>query len=236
MFYKLLMSDATEDGIVNKDVIGRISSTAAYTIIKGGVQYNRYIHKKAGEVITSSRRAIDQSDVDACLWGQKYQPVALSIFTKVMDGLFKYEEMVTNKMVLDIEKRTITVPDAIFIKKNQDEGYSARVLEIKCPITYNNFIELLICETPADILSANPEYYWQMIDEMLVCGSAVGYFMVYHPDFEENGYRIVEFNICDVKKDMTQLKEAKSVAHGEIHKLVSRIKAIESQILIRKRT
>jgi hypothetical protein len=71
--------------------------------------------------------------------------------------------------------------------------YEVETLEVKCPPTYDNYIKLFECDYPAQLKVEEPKYYWQVIDQMDMCGSMVGNFMVYHPDFKAGNMNMIKF-------------------------------------------
>lgn len=178
--------------------VGRLTSSQMFCIMgedgigKGGMTY---LYQKAGEALTgvSNDKELDfDEDLD---WGKLYEPEATIEFGKYLGVNF----LVTQKLISDPESRFSTTPDAIvvhgecFIDKDE---YNVSSAEGKCPRTYAGFIQLFLCETPADLYRISKKYYWQTIDQMHQTGSAVGYFYVYHPLFPPGS----NLNIITFKK------------------------------------
>jgi hypothetical protein len=171
-----------------------------------------YIYHKVGEDLTGhSTSADDQIEDENTTWGLQYEPIAIGKFQQKM----KVEFLATQKLISNPEKRFSSTPDAIWIHgicMNQIE-YNVSTLEVKCPRKYHKFIPLWECETPAQLKLFNKGYYWQVLDQMDNCGSALGYFAAFHPLFPEgSNLRIIEFRKIDLWNDFSLLKERKITA------------------------
>lgn len=172
-----------------------------------------YIHQKIGEELTGVCNATGEESVDNenTFWGKEYEPEAIKKFGQIK----QLEYLVTQKVILNPYTRFSSTPDAIWVHGeclNQLE-YNVSTVEVKCPPTYNNYIPLKKCKTPADIKRFKAKYYWQVLDQMENCGSALGYFMCYHPLFPEGAnYNIIEFRKMDLWDDFKLLHNRKKQA------------------------
>lgn len=192
--------------------LGRFTSSRIHCLMtkdpfeKGAMTY---IYHKIGEVLTGQTTAEDEVLEDEnTAWGNKYELEAVNLFGLKMNLDF----LAVQKLILAEEKQFSSTPDAIWIKgicKNQEE-YNVRTVEVKCPRKYHKFIPYYMCETPEQVRKLNSVYFWQVIDQMDNCGSAVGYLAFYHPLFPEGAnMRIIEFNKMKLWDEFKLLKERK---------------------------
>lgn len=196
--------------------LGKLTSSKKATIIcdKGLTQgAMTYIYQKVGEEITGQSTADfeDQIEDENTVWGLQYEAEALQNFKK-LKGI---EFLATQKLISNPDKRLSSTPDAIWIHGvclNQDE-YNVSTVEVKCPRKYHKFFPLHKCKTPQDLKAFNKNYYWQVIDQMDICGSALGYFVCYHPLFPpETNMRIIEFRKIDLWDDFKLLAQSNKKA------------------------
>lgn len=186
-----------------------------------------YIYHKVGEKLTGHTTAEDESIEDEnTAWGNQYEPAAINEFGRKMGLKF----LAVQKLIMNPESQFSSTPDAIWIKgvcKNQYE-YNVRTVEVKCPRKYHKFIPYYLCVTPTDAKKANPVYYWQTIDQMDNCGSAVGYLVFYHPLFPEgSNLRIIEFDKMKLWDDFKLLATRKKLAIEKYNEI--RLKLLTSQ-------
>jgi len=179
-----------------------------------------YIYHKVGEKVTGRTTAEDEIIEDEnTVWGNQYEPEAINKFGVKM-GL---EFLAVQKLILAPEKQFSSTPDAIWVKgicKNENE-YNVRTVEVKCPRKYHKFIPYYMCETPAQVKKINNVYYWQTLDQLDNCGSAVGYLAFYHPLFPpESNMRIIEFNKMELWDDFKLLHERKLMAVEKFNEII----------------
>jgi len=191
---------------------GKMTSSRINTIMApkgigdGGLSY---IMHKVGETLTGhTTDEGDEIEDENTVWGIQYEPEAIKHFC---DDL-KIQYLVSQKLISAPDSHFSSTPDAIWVKgicENQEE-YNVSTLEVKCPRKYARFIPLFRCNTPQDVKDYSRVYYWQVLDQMDNCGSAVGYFGVYHPLFPPHSNRkIIEFKKMDLWDDFKLLKERK---------------------------
>jgi hypothetical protein len=171
-----------------------------------------YIYHKVGEELTGHITAEDdQFEDENTAWGNTYEPEALKLFQIVK----KVQYLASQKLIHNPNKRYSSTPDAIWIHGvclNQVE-YNVSTLEVKCPRKFHKFIPLHRCKTPAELKKLSRMFYWQTMDQMLNCGSAVGYFMAYHPQFPPAAnHRIIEFRKMELWDDFKLLTDRKEGA------------------------
>lgn len=175
-----------------------------------------YIYRKVGEELTGVP-ARDSVDTPATIHGNVFEPEALRKYKAKM-GI---EFLVTQKLIYGESERFSSTPDAIEIlsERSDCEGYNVKPIEVKCPPTYDAYIGLCMCNTPADLKKHEKSYYWQLIDQVDTCGALGGTFICYHPDFQIGQMKIIEFrimeqigNVFPLKNDLDFLRERKKLA------------------------
>jgi hypothetical protein len=201
-----------------------------------GDGFMKYVREKAGEEITG-KSAKKEIDTDATRWGSFYEAEALQKFGVKMGISF----LVTQQLVCDPLSRFGCTPDGlIVIRESTDKTeYEVETVEVKCPPTFSNYIELFECETPMDLKKANPTYYWQCLDQIINCESLKHHFVAYHPDFKRGNMKILSFtpNHPSISKkgekeflvyqDIKYLKEAKKKAEDAFDNVRSKLMAVE---------
>ena len=202
-----------------------------------GNSFIRYVREKVGEELTG-KSAKGEIDVEATRWGAFYEAEALSKFGK-QKGL---EFLVTQQLVCDPTSRFGCTPDGLIVlRESPDETeYEVETVEVKCPPTFANFIELFECETPMDLKEANSQYYWQCLDQMENCESLRHHFVVYNPDFRCGNMKVLSFvsnydvvtgkgvKEFPVYKDLKLLREKKLLAEQKFHEIRSKLMAVEN--------
>lgn len=202
--------------------LGRFTSSRIHFLMspKGfGDGAETYIYHKVGEELTGRTTAEDdQIEDENTLWGLENEPAAIRKFHDIK----QVEFLVTQKLIFAPGKRFSSTPDAIWIHSifaNQFE-YNVSTLEVKCPRKFHRFIKHFKCKTPEDIKSRSPIYYWQVLDQMDNCGSAIGYLFFFHPLFPEGcNFRLIEFRKIDLWGDFKLLKDRKQQAVDEFDAL-----------------
>lgn len=154
---------------------------------KGGMSY---IYRKVGEHISGVpiRKEID---TEATVWGNIYEPEAIRKYGRKHN----LEFLITQKLIFDPNGRFSSTPDFLEVESETEEkeGYNVTTGEVKCPLTYDAFIALCLCDTPADVKKTEKKYYWQTLDEMENCGSVKGKLVIYHPHFGEHSLKEIVF-------------------------------------------
>lgn len=182
-------------------------------ITDGGLTY---IDQKLGEEMTG-HSVSDEDDLEDenTAWGNMYEPKAIEIFHIKNNVQF----LVTQKLIHAANTRFSSTPDAIWVHgeaSNQLE-YNVSTLEVKCPRKFHRFNKLFRCKTPTDLYKVDKKYFWQVIDQMDNCDSAVGYFGVYHPLYPEGcNWRQIQFKKIDLWDDFKKLKIRKTEAVNKL--------------------
>lgn len=189
-----------------------------------------YIYHKVGEVLTGQTLA-DMDDVvedENTTWGLQYEPDAINELGRRM----KIKFLVTQKLIMNPDKHFSSTPDAIWPISLCENGYeyNVRTIEVKCPRKYHKFIPFYRAKTPAEVRKLSRVYYWQVLDQMDNCGSAVGYFAVYHPLFPKDAnMNIVTFNKMDLWEDFKLLQSRKKSAIEKFEEILAEFRPV-SQI------
>lgn len=171
-----------------------------------------YIDQKLGEEMTG-HTVSDEDDIEDenTAWGNQYEPKAIERFQ--WDN--KVNFLVTQRMIHAQNTRFSSTPDAIWVHGealNQLE-YNVSTLEVKCPRKFHRFNKLFRCKTPQDLLKVEAKYFWQVIDQMDNCDSAVGYFAVFHPLYPATcNFKQIQFKKLDLWDDFKKLKQRKTEA------------------------
>ena len=192
-----------------------------------GSGFLRYVRLKVGEEITG-KSAKGEIDVEATRWGGFYEAEAIQKWGKKM-GL---DFMVVQQLISEEGSRFGSTPDGLIVTRiSPDETeYEVETVEVKCPITFDNYLLLFECETPAELKAAKKEYYWQVLDQMDNCEALIGHFIAYHPYFRVGNMKHIQFNkmeCIETKKgkefpiyaDLKFLKEQKRLAVESFDKL-----------------
>ena len=195
--------------------LGRLTSSKWFTQMGEkplGDAALTYLYQKVGEELTGQTTAEDETIEDEnTAWGLQYEPFAL----KVLKDAKKIEFLATQNIIFDTNNRFSSTPDAIWIhgESISQLEYNVSTVEVKCPRKYHKYIPLYRCKTPAQLKSFNKQYYWQVIDQMDLCDSALGYFMCYHPLFPEgSNFNVIEFRKIDLWDDFKLVKARKKIA------------------------
>lgn len=147
-----------------------------------------YIRRKVGEELTG-KPCRGEIDVEATRWGNFHEAEALNKFG-LQHGI---EFLVAQQLICDHDSRFGCTPDGLIpIRHSPDETeWEVETVEVKCPPTFDNYIRFFECETPMDLKSESPQYYWQVLDQLDNCEALMGYFVVYHPDFKTGNLKVL---------------------------------------------
>jgi putative phage-type endonuclease len=209
-----IYSDEWHQFRLGKFTSSRIHAIMGESLTEGFVTY---VDQKVGEEMTGQTTAYDEEIEDEnTAWGRQYEPEALKKF-QVEN---KVNFLVTQKMISNPKSRFSSTPDAIWVhgESLDQTEYNVSTLEVKCPRKYHKFNKLFRCKTPQDLYKVSRPYYWQVLDQMDNCDSAVGYFACYHPLYPEWGqFRQIEFKKIDLWDDFKRLKQRKLLAEQKFH-------------------
>jgi hypothetical protein len=101
--------------------------------------------------------------------------------------------------------------------------YNVSTVEVKCPFSFDAAVPLFLCNTPDDVKKENKAYYHQILFQMEVCDSLVGYLVVYQPMFKANKMKVVEFRKKDLISEFKLLKERKESAIAKYNEIRNKL-------------
>jgi len=192
-----------------------------------------YIRRKVGEELTG-KPSKGEIDVEATRWGNFFEAEALNKFG-LMKGL---DFLVSQQLVTDPNSRFGCTPDGLIPIRHSPDGteYEVETVEVKCPPTFDNYIRYFECETPMDLKSESPQYYWQKLDQMDNCEALKGHFVVYHPDFKAGNMKVLTFDTMmqiqgkngkefPLYEDLKLLRERKKLAEQKFDEIRSKLMA-----------
>lgn len=168
-----------------------------------------YIYRKCGEDV-SGVACRDEVDNSATRWGLLHENEGLKIFGQKIGIKF----LVTQKLIREEGSRFSSTPDALIVhgESSDQTAYNVSTVEIKSPISYDAYIGLFLCDTPAQLKKENKAYYFQCLDQMDNCDALKGYFVCWQPLFKMGGMKIIEFRKIDLVEDFKLLRERKRLA------------------------
>ena len=163
-----------------------------------------YLYRKVGEE-ASGLPARDNVDTVATEWGKKTEPEAIVEFGK-SKGL---EFMIVQKLICRPDSRFGCTPDALIIHNESidKQFYNVSTVEVKCPFSFDSSVALFLCKSPADVKKQNKEYFHQVLFQMELCDSLIGYLVIYQPMFRVNKMNVIEFRKLHLREDFKLLKE-----------------------------
>lgn len=204
----------------HQEKLGKLSSSEISKVMEDNKGMLSYIYRKVGEELTGVP-AKNEIQTEATVNGHVFEPIALREYAQA-NGI---KHFVESKLIHGSHEKYCSTPDGLVItaQRTDVDGWDVWPVEAKCPLTYEAFISLYLCETPFDILKVKKDYFWQLMDQIDNCGSLQGIFVVYHPDFVVNGkrglHKAIPFRIMEpsgkefpLKKQLDFLRERKKLA------------------------
>lgn len=175
-----------------------------------------YIDQKLGEEMTG-HCVSDEDDIEDenTVWGNMYEPDAIKKFHL----LNKVEFLASQVFIHAQNTRFSSTPDAVWIhgEAANELEYNVSTLEVKCPRKFHRFNRLFRCKTPEDLFKSEKKFYWQVLDQMDNCDSAIGFFGVYHPLYPEwCNWRQIQFKKLELWDDFKKLKQRKAEAEKKL--------------------
>lgn len=169
--------------------LAKFTSSEIHRAIGSG--FIRYVREKVGEELTGKPTSLEV-ETDATRWGLLHESEAIQKLGKKLGIDF----LITQQLVSDPNERFGCTPDGIIpIRESPDKTeWEVETVEVKCPPSFANYIELFECETPMDLKKAEPKYYWQCLDQIDNCQSLRHHFVIYHPDFRVGNHKVLTFS------------------------------------------
>lgn len=196
---------------------GKFTSSEIHKLIPNGRakgdQFSQtgktYIKQKVAEYIT--KEPIQKPTTYAMEWGTSHENEALIEFEKQYGEVEKYGG--GNPVFLEGGKFWGGTPDAMF----QDA-----VIEVKCPFNSTEHLEHLLFKSVEEFKDYVPEYYWQMVSNMLLANKEVGIFVSYDPRFpDEFRLKVLKFKL--IQEDADLLIKKIQWASAEMEGILGRI-------------
>lgn len=166
-----------------------------------------YIYEKVGEEI-SGQPAHTEIDNESTRWGLIHEADG----TKKLGEALGVEFLVTQTLITIPGTRFGSTPDAIWPIKKYGDAWDVETGEIKCYPSYSRMIRCMLCDTPADVKKADPDAYWQVIDQVDMCDSMRGNLGYYHPAFRGVNFKLIRFRKIELIEDFKLLKIRKKLA------------------------
>ncbi len=168
--------------------LGKFTSSEIHLLM--GSQAIQYIRRKVGEEMTG-KSSKGEIDTEGTRWGAFHEAEALQKFGK-SKGL---EFLIVQQLIADPDNGKFGgTPDGLIPIRESTDGteYEVETVEVKCPFTFEQYLLLFECENPLDLKKSKHEYYWQVLDQMDNCGTLVGWFVAYQPDFRMGNMKIMK--------------------------------------------
>lgn len=140
---------------------------------------------------------------DATMWGITQEADAMTLFIKKHPHLNVSYFGVTNPKYYEYNDFVGGSPDGIFTSHNDDGG----IIEIKCPFNTTAHLRHLRVVDATSLLDISPEYYWQIVANMLFTGTKMGYFVSYDPRIIKDNLVLHIVPIIPTDSDIELLKE-----------------------------
>lgn len=193
---------------------GKITSSEIYKIMNNGRKETfsqtakTYIKEKVAEYLT--QEPISKPTTYAMEWGNSHEFEAITVLQEKLGKQVQYFGN-ANPEFLNGGKFWGGTPDAIY------EDY---VVEVKCPFNSKEHLEHLLFKTSEDLKDYAPEYYWQILSNMILANKNKAMFISYDPRFPEDlKMKILEFELN--KSDMMSLVDRLSLATTEIETILN---------------
>lgn len=196
-----------------------------------------YIRRKVGEELTG-KPAREDIDVAATRHGLLHEADAMRKFGQ-QKGL---EFIIVQQLIVIPDTRFGGTPDGLIILGVSPDGleYEVETVEVKCPPSYDGYISLFECETPLKVKETKREYYWQVLDQMLLCGARRGHLVIYHPDFKAGNHKSIVFDALEavldekgkktfpIHADLKLLRERKNMAVEKFEQIRAKLMKVSS--------
>ena len=193
---------------------GKITSSEVYKIMSSGRKETfsqtakSYIKMKAAEVLTNEPKDIPTTY--AMEWGNSHEFEAMQFLQeKIKKEILHFGN--ANPVFYEKSKYWGGSPDGLM---------GEYVIEIKCPFNSSEHLEHLMFKTQEDLKDYAPEYYWQIVSNMLLTDKEKAFFISYDPRYLEQ-YRIKMLEIKLDKSDAKFLQERIQIASVELETILA---------------
>lgn len=176
----------------------------------------RYLYRKCGEEL-SGIPCRDSVETEATKHGLMYENIAIRKYADKVGLKF----VVTQALIFEPGSRFACTPDFLIAHRydSKRKAYEVTTGEIKCPLTFDGYIGLALCNTPADVKAFKKEYYHQVLFQMAICGALKGLLIAYHPDFKAGGMKVIEFRKVELLDEFTLIEQRKILALAKFEEI-----------------
>lgn len=147
----------------------------------------------------------------------------LRLFVKEQQILEKMFHV--QKLIYGEEIAYSTTPDGVWLKSYvpEKDAYNASTVEIKC-LQAEKHIQMMECDSPADVKAAEKKFYYQVLDQMIVSGCPDGYLVFFHPSITgKGGYKSIQFKQSDLWEEVKEVKAKKKLALIEFDRIFQKL-------------
>jgi hypothetical protein len=214
-----------------QDRCGKLTASEIYKIMGKGKtkdQYfgqvaESYMLQKVGEILTLEPNNGGRVNISSLEWGNHYESEAATKFQERYDLLSLQYFGVSNPKFYSYNEYCGGSPDGVFESVTGEQG----IIEIKCPYNSAEQIRHFGITDSHSLQSVAPEYYWQMVANMLFTETRIGYFISYDPRMVFDKHKLHVVPIEPIVGDMDILKERISEASKWILYLVNKLNTNE---------
>lgn len=210
-----VVSDQGSDGW-NQARIGRFTASEIFKLMteprnKGDKEAGKlsegamtYVQQKVAEVMTGQPKS--ESYAYPLVYGKELEPQAIEQFIKKTG--FSYEPAT----FVPFGDHAGGSPDGYI---NETDG-----LEIKCPFQSENQVDYLMLTDQYDLKRNHPNYYWQVMSNLLFTEKERWHFVTYDPRMRNEKHRLVHLIVNPNPEDFDLLCKKLEVAVKEKLKLL----------------
>lgn len=189
-----------------------------------------YIYRKVGEEL-SGRSSKQEFTAAATDHGLEYEMEGLLAFVQWLVDNGKTDkdiDMRTQKLIFEGERNAGT-PDGLWVNSERELDMTVRTVECKCPFSFDGYIRLWKCTTPAELKKLERDgakFYYQCLHQMSMCGSLIGYLVAYQPFFSHSKIRVITFDTADeeIRKEIKKVNERKLQAEKIFNDTITELK------------
>ena len=193
---------------------GKITSSEVYKIMTVGRKETfsqtakSYLKMKAAELLTGEPN--DRPTTYAMEWGNSHEFEAIQTLQTKLGKEISYFGN-ANPMFYEKSKFWGGSPDGLL------DDY---VIEVKCPFNSSEHLEHLLFKNQEDLKDYAPEYYWQILSNMILMEKEKAMFVSYDPRYPDS-HKIKVLEITFDKSDAKLLEERIILASKELENLIS---------------
>lgn len=189
---------------------------------KGGDYFGQvaktYIRTKVAELLTLEPNNGGRLNGYALEWGNSHEFEAVQRFIKETGLEVEYYGG-GNPKFFEYSNFSGGSPDGIIIDH--------AIIEVKCPYNSGEHVEHCLLSDAADLKDYAPEYYYQIMANMLFTGTDKAYFISYDPRFADDHLQIKILEIDADEDEFTLLKERISEAEKQLGMLIELVRGKE---------